>query len=235
MIKIQDILNFSKKLVHVNSSANINEVCTLFKSEDVSYLPIIDGPGKNIGVYKRKNLFKWLISNPERRINNELIKQFKEPPLLEVNFNTNLNDAIRILKYNSALLVKHEGNYNFLISPRSVANFLYKYSSRFIIFEELEKIIRGRIIEKNIDLSTIRSDSINRPLPKDPNFLDFGQYRTVLSTKWVELEYNYDLKTIMKLLNKSLEYRNALMHFRTDDKFLDENMKSAQKLVKLLS
>ena len=46
-----------------------------------------------------------------------------------------------------------------------------KYTSRFIIFEEQAKIIRGRIIEKNIDLSTIGSDSINRPLPKDPNYL----------------------------------------------------------------
>ena len=81
MIKISSIINFSKNLVFVDSSASIEEVYTKMISEGVSYLPIIDRKVKNIGVYKRKKIFKWLINNPKKNINEEPLEIFKYPAL----------------------------------------------------------------------------------------------------------------------------------------------------------
>ena len=234
MIKISSIINFSKNLVFVDSSASIEEVYTKMISEGVSYLPIIDRKVKNIGVYKRKKIFKWLINNPKKDISKEPLEIFKYPALPEVQLQTLLKDALKLLKNNSAILIKDSGEYKFLISPRVISNFLEKYASRFMVFEELEEILRYRITEKKIDLSSIISESLDKPLPSDPELLDFGQYRIVLSKKWKELGYNHHFQTLMDLINSALEYRNQLMHFRLDDNELNTGLEDAKKLLELL-
>ena len=67
--EIESIQYYAKRLVSVDSSASLKKVCSLMLSEEISYLPIIDNNGRrNIGVYKRKDLFKWFISNPNKSI-----------------------------------------------------------------------------------------------------------------------------------------------------------------------
>jgi len=236
MIKVDALIPYFKELVSVDSSSSIKEVCSIMISEGVSYLPVIDRGVKNIGVYQRKQLFKWMFSNPGKDIDQESVKSFQSNPLQVVNYETSLKEVLSVLDNlsTSAVLVKHEGKFKNLITPRVIANFLDDYSKRFMLFEELEHIIRQKIRDKNVDLSKIHSETINGSIPSSPELLNFSHYKTVLSIKWDEFGYPHPKKYIMELLSSASEYRNALMHFRIDNSVSSKKLKDAKKLINLL-
>jgi hypothetical protein len=231
------IQSFAKKLIKVDSSVSLKEVTTIMISEEISYLPIIDNKGKkNIGVYKRKELFEWLIKNPNKNIDDAPKEAFlnKKKKLPYVDRNTSLSETMIKLRDNSAILLLENNEYTHLITPRVVANALDVYSSRFMVFENLEKLIRKKIIENKIDLEKITPPKNQKPLSINPEQLEFGQYITVFGKRWVEMNLSHiNKKTFDKLLRNANTYRNALMHFR----LIDENkgLEDANKLIKILN
>lgn len=236
MLRVRTLLKFSKSTVFINSSATFREVCTKMISEDVSYLPIIDGPSKNLGVYSRKEIFKWLCNNPNVTADSSVLKNLREAPLDVVDESTGLDRVLDLLERSicSAVLVKINGSYPYLISPRVVSKFLETYSVKFRRIEEIEQILRLRIARNKIDIQEISGSGLINPLPESPDQLTFSQYATILSQKHRELGYNFDLKQVMKLFESANDYRNAVMHFRIDDSIVNEGGKSLEKLLKLL-
>lgn len=228
------IQTYAKKLISVDSSASIQKIYSIMLAEEISYLPIIDHDGKNnIGVYKRKDLFEWLVMNPEKDIQNQDKSLFKQDPLPEVEMRTPLQEIMSILHNNSAILIKNDGRYTYLISPKVAANALQEYSARFFVYETLEEAIRKRISHSNIDLNELNGSNLDKTFPEDPEQLDFGQYITVISKKWDEMGLNHlDKKTIIGYLNNAQQYRNALMHFRLNDKV--QGLEDAKKILTLL-
>jgi len=114
--KVKLIQHYLKKLVSVDSSAPLKKVCSLMLSEGISYLPIIDNKGKkNVGVYKRKDLFKWLISNPNKSIKDTDKTEFKRKPFPEVSMVSSLQKTMRLLHDSSALLIRDDVYYTHLI------------------------------------------------------------------------------------------------------------------------
>jgi len=233
--KIESIQYYAKKLVSVDSSASLKKVCSLMLSEEISYLPIVDNNGsRNVGVYKRKDLFKWLISNQNKSIDKVNKSEFKRDPFPEVSMEAPLQDTIRLLHDNSALLIKDDGRYTHLISPRVVANVLNEYSSRFLIYEALEKKLRDLFIRQGIKLEELDDSNLNKPFPNDLDKLEFGQYISIFSMKWDSLGLSHlDQKLIIGYLNNAQQYRNALMHFRLKDGLA--GLEDAKKLLNLLS
>jgi len=216
---IEYIQAFAKDLISVESSASMLEVYTIMYSQGISYVPIIDHSGKvNIGVYTRKTLFEWFVNNQGSRIDEMPEGFFKEDALPEAEIETSLEETMRKLNSKKAILVKINGKYSKLITPRVVANALEGYATRFMVFEELERVFRKRILDNNIILDEIVIPKLNKGLPSEPEMLEFGQYVTVLSRKWDELGLgNLHKQTAINLLNSALIYRNALMHFRLID------------------
>lgn len=233
--KIESIQYYAKRLVSVDSSASLKKVCSLMLSEEISYLPIIDNNGsRNVGVYKRKDLFKWLISNPNKSIHEVDKSEFKRDRLPEVSMEASLQKTMSLLHDNSALLILSDGRYTHFISPRVVANALNVYSSRFLIYEALEEKIRDLFIRRGIKLEELDGSNLNKPFPDDLKNLDFGQYKTMFSMKWDSLGLSHlDQKLVIDYLNNAQLFRNALMHFRLTDGIA--GLEDAKKLLKLLS
>ena len=231
---IKSIQSFAKKLIKVASSASIEEVYNIMISEEISYVPIIDNNGKrNRALYSRKKLFEWLIKNPEKDIKTIPKEEFQQEKLPEIEMQTPLQDTMRKLKGKSAILVKVNGEYTHLITPRIVANALEAYSKGFMVFESLEKLIRKKIYENNIDLKEIIDSESGEPLKSDPDRLGFGQYSQIFSKKQTEMGLGHVNKKIFNgLLETALDYRNGLMHFRLKDE--NNGLEDAKKLINLL-
>lgn len=232
--KVELIQSHARKLVCVDSSASLKEVYTFMLAEGVSYLPIIDNNlKKNVGVYKRKDFFKWFILNPHKNIDEVDKSEFKSDKLPEVSMESSLKETMKSLHDNSALLIKDEGRFTHLITPRVVANALEEYSERFYIYEKLEKSIRYLIVRQGIKLKELDDAKLNKPFPPEVEKLDFGQYRTIFSKKWDSLGLSYlDKDVIGEYLKNANNYRNALMHFRLTDESV--GFEDAKKLLKIL-
>ncbi|MBJ2173648.1 CBS domain-containing protein [Aureibaculum sp. A20] len=231
---IESIQAFAKELIKVESSASIKEVYTKMLSENISHLPIIDQDGKrNVGLYKRKEIFRWLIENPNKQIQDVPINNFKHKKLPEVNMQNSLQDTMKLLHNDSAILVRNDhGQYSHLITPRVVANALEVYANRFMVYENLENEIRSRIIDRNINLEEIDAEGLDKPIPVNPENIEFGQYITIISKKYSEMGLDYlDKKTIIGLLDSARQYRNALMHFRLN--FDEKGLKDAENLISI--
>lgn len=231
--KVKFIRPHAVKLITLDSSASLSDVITTMITEEISLVPIINHGGKsNNGVYKRKRIFEWLIQNPGASLESIDKSKFINEKLPEVDMETPLEEAMELLKNKPAILIKEEGIYSALITPRVIANALDDYSKRFMVFESLEQSIRQLIVKKNIDLSSISPNGLNKTIPNDVKRLEFSQYSVVLSKKWDDIGLAYSKKIILNLLNSATDYRNALMHFRLDES--TEGLKNAKKLIRLI-
>lgn len=231
---IETIQFFAKSLISVDSSVPIKAVYSLMIAEKVSHLPIIDHDfKKNVGVYRRKDLFEWILKNPDKNIDDQPQALFKKDPLSEVGSKSDLSETMNKLRGKSGILLKDGGKYTHFISPRVVANALEKYSEHYMTLEKLEHLIRKRIRDKKIKLSDISLAHIAaKSFPTDPEHMTFGHYRIVFGKKWKELDINLDKKVLDKYLENVNEYRNALLHFRFTDK--SKGLDQAQKIINIL-
>ena len=161
------------------------------------------------------------------------INDIKEEKLPEVDMISSLNEAMEKLETSSAVLVRNENKeYELLITPRVISNFLRDYTKHYFIIESIEKLIRKKIIEKKINYKDIDGEKFDKEMDDDPNKLDFGQYHIILSKKWEDFGLsNFDKNYVLKLVDDVRNYRNSLMHFRQDEKLT--GLEQAKKLLKI--
>jgi len=220
------IMHFAKELISVDSSATIEKIVTQFKSNVISLLPIIDHKKKkNTGLIRRRKMWDMMV----KKLPIESINDLKEEPLPEISIDDSLFDAITKLKSVSAILVRNKNKeYTHLITPRVVANALEEYAERFKEIEILEDNLKKVI--KELPQTELKKfeDEFDTELER----MDFSNYTKILSKYWETLSIkNYDKKLFTKLLDESREYRNALMHFRLEEK--NDGLKSLKKLNRL--
>jgi len=197
---------------------------------------VIDQNGKkNIGVFERKRIFEWMLKNDGKELDDSNKKELKDEALPEVNLQTPLSEAMKLLHNKSAIIVKNEeGIFSHLITPRVIANALEDYAGRFMVYEALENLIRQRIVDHKITFNDIDVSSLDKPFPSVPEKMDFGQYSILISKKWNELGLDHlDKKTILSLMGSAQDYRNSLMHFRLEKD--DSGLNDAKKLLNLLA
>ena len=105
---VEFLLPFAKKLIYVDSSADMSLLKTKFIEHNVSLLPIIDNKGsKNVGLYRRKVMWS--------RYANEIKfdeKSIKEKELPEVDVNDNLFHAMDLLSKHSAVLINENNSFS---------------------------------------------------------------------------------------------------------------------------
>ena len=230
------IFENARPLISANSQSSLKDVYTKMISKQISLIPIIDNNGKNYrGYIRQKDLFKSMINDDfafKSKDINDFLVVGKE--LRIVNELMTLNDLMEKLNGRPSVLIRDEsGKYTGIITPRVLAEFLFEYSERFIIIEKIEKKIRERIKKNSIQLNQIINELYNKPLPRDVNQLDFGQYIVVLSKKWEELGLNsLSKKEFFSQLDSVRKYRNALMHFKSCDH--KAGMEHSRSLLNLL-
>ena len=92
-------------------------------------IPIIDHNTRNVGLVRRKAIWKWLITKNQ----NPLLENVRENKLPELLESDSLESAMQILKNNSAILIKNkEGKFEKILTPKSTAEALNWYSEQFL-------------------------------------------------------------------------------------------------------
>jgi len=232
MKTLKNLMPFARDLVSVTSSATLEEIQTLMLSKGVSMIPIIDHNTRNVGLVRRKAIWKWLITKNQ----NPLLENVREKKLPELLERDSLESAMQILKNNSAILIKNkEGKFEKILTPKSTAEALNWYSERFYILEELEKNIRN-IISKFTKTKILKALSVysqNKIYQEAKNtkeiikLLNFEDYKIIFRELWEEIGLiNLDKKIINNMLEEVRLIRNDTMHFR----FTESNHESLNKI-----
>jgi hypothetical protein len=222
---VEFLIPFAKRLICVDSSADLSLLKTKFLENNISLLPIIDNSGKkNVGLYRRKTMWEKLIAGEKIDLKN-----LKEKRLPEVNESDSLFDAMNLLKHNSAILINEKNTYSKLITPRVVADALENYSEKFLIIENLEKQLRIIIVQLQIIHPIELKDFII-------NELTFEQYKEIIGRFFATSIFK-DLKrkSILKLLDESRIFRNDVCHFKLTNNIGYESVNNLSKMIKKLS
>lgn len=218
---VEFLLPFAKKLIHVDSSADISLLKTKFIEHNVSLLPIIDNKGsKNVGLFRRKVMWS--------RYANEIKfdkKSIKDKELPEVDINDNLFYAMDLLSRHSAVLIKENNSFSKLITTRVVADALRDYSHKFLSIESLEKKLRD--IVRSLKIS--HPDKLGDILESE---LTFEQYKEFIGRYFNDTIFkNLKKREILKMIDDSRLFRNDVCHFKLYD---NKGMRSLNKFIGLI-
>jgi CBS domain-containing protein len=218
---VEFLLPFAKKLIYVDSSADISLLKTKFIEHNVSLLPIIDNKGsKNVGLYKRKVM--WSKYANEIKFDE---KSLKEKELPEVDVNDNLFHAMDLLSKHSAVLINENNSFSKLITTRVVADALRDYSHKFLSIESLENKLRDIVRA----LKILHSDKLSDVLDSE---LTFEQYKEFIGRYFNDTIFKkLKKKEILKMIDDSRLFRNDVCHFKLHD---NKGMESLNKFIGLI-
>lgn len=204
---VEFLLPFAKKLIYVDSSADISSLKTKFIEHNVSLLPIIDNKGsKNVGLYRRKEM--WFRYANEAKIDKKSIKEKKLP---EVDINDNLFHAMNLLSTHSAVLINENNSFSKLITTRVVADALRDYSLKFLSIESLENKLRDIVRA----LKILHPDKLGDIVDSE---LTFEQYKEFIGRYFADTIFKkLKKKEILKLIDDSRLFRNDVCHFKLHD------------------
>ena len=218
---VEFLLPFAKKLIYVDSSADISLLKTKFIEHNVSLLPIIDNKGsKNVGLYRRKVM--WSRYANEIKFDQKSIKEKKLP---EVDVNDNLFHAMDLLSRHSAVIINENNSFSKLITTRVVADALRDYSHKFLSIESLENKLRDIVRALKILYPDKLVDVVDSELT-------FEQYKEFIGRYFDDTIFkNLNKKEILKMIDDSRLFRNDVCHFKLHD---NNAMRSLNKFIGLI-
>ena len=162
------------------------------------------------------------------------LDDMKEEPLPAAKIGDPLDDTLEKIHSNSAvLLADRDGVFGKILTPKSVSESLYEYSTRFVKINNLEnrlkELINGLSIESVNECLTTEykkfSDrvGVEKPVP-DLDKLTMMDYQLIFNNLWDSFSslQHLDKSMMNKLLEETRIYRNDVMHFRITDEVSEE-------------
>ena len=221
-LKDKDLISYNANSLSDVKQEKLNHI---FRTNDVSYIPIIRRDSECLGVVSRKKYFFSILDNKKFDIKSLIIE------MLEVDMEDSLEKTLLKLKNESGLLLKIDGKIRKFISPRVVSNAFATYSYRYMMIEKVEIAIRKYINKNIIDfielLKEKKLDKKSNKKQKEINDLLFYDYITIFGSAWETLDFfknrSADRKMFLFDLSQIAELRNDLLHFRNNLEF-DENI-----------
>lgn len=217
--------NFSLDLIYynANSLSDVSEekVNHIFKTNDVSYIPILKRKTECLGVISRKKYFFSLLNDEDFNVKSIIVQ------MQEINLDSPLDKTLNKLKDEPGLLLRIDGEIKKFISPRVVSNAFASYSHKFMLIEKVEMALRKYIIEANIDFTEVLKEKnlhkkSNNKL-KEIDDLFFFDYGVIFSGAWEDLDLYKkklaDKKMFTSAISKIGQIRNDLLHFRNNLEF----------------
>ena len=225
------LVKYARKLVYAPLGVDIKQINTLMISNNVSMIPIIPGGKNNLALIRRKSIWKYMIENQQKLPE---LDEIKEEPLPTVKLGDSLDDTLEKIRSNSAVLLEDEDCvFRKILTPKSVAESLFEFSTKYVKINNLEdrlkELISGLSIESvNEGLTTeyknlSRGSGIVRPVP-DLDKLTMIDYELIFDNLWDSFRslQHLDKPMMIKLLKESRIYRNNVMHFRLTDEVSEE-------------
>ena len=220
------LVKYARKLVYASLSVDIKKINTLMISNNVSMIPIIPGGKRNLALIRRKSIWKYMIENQQKLPE---LDEMQEEPLPAVKVGDSLDDTLEKIRSNSAVLLEDEdGVFRKILTPKSVAESLFEFSTKYVKINNLEnrlkELINGLSIESVNECLTTEyknfSDGVGveKPVP-DLDKLTMMDYQLIFNNLWDSFSslQHLDKSMMNKLLEETRIYRNDVMHFRLTD------------------
>ena len=225
------LVKYARKLVYASLSVDIKQINTLMISNNVSMIPIIPGGKSNLALIRRKRIWKYMIENQQKLPE---LDEMKENPLPDVKVGDSLDETLDKIRSNSAVLLADEdGVFRKILTPKSVAESLYEFSTKYVKINNLENRLKDLITE--LSKASVKkcltteykkfSDGVGveKPVP-DLDKLTMMDYQLIFNNLWDSFSSlkHLDKSMIIKLLVETRNYRNDVMHFRLTDQVTEE-------------
>jgi len=236
------LVKYARKLVYASLSVDIKQINTLMISNNVSMIPIIPGGKRNLALIRRKSIWKYMIENQQKLPE---LDEMQEEPLPTVKVGDSLDDTLEKIRSNSAVLLEDEdGLFRKILTPKSVAESLFEFSTKYVKINNLEnrlkELINGLIIESVNECLTTEykkfSDGVGveKPVP-DLDKLTMMDYQLIFNNLWDSFSslQHLDKSMMNKLLEETRIYRNDVMHFRLTDE-VTEATNPCDQILKML-
>ena len=220
------LVKYARKLVYASLSVDIKQINTLMISNNVSMIPIIPGGKRNLALIRRKSIWKYMIENQQKLPE---LDEMQEEPLPTVKVGDSLDDTLEKIRSNSAVLLEDEdGVFRKILTPKSVSESLYEFSTKYVKINNLEKRLRDLINDLSIEsvkecLTTEYKkyadvDGVEKRVP-DLDKLTMMDYQLIFNNLWDSFSslQHLDKSMMNKLLEETRIYRNDVMHFRLTD------------------
>ena len=220
------LVKYARKLVYASLSVDIKQINTLMISNNVSMIPIIPGGKRNLALIRRKSIWKYMIENQQKLPE---LDEMQEEPLPAVKVGDSLDDTLEKIRSNSAVLLEDEdGVFRKILTPKSVAESLFEFSTKYVKINNLEnrlkELINGLSIESVNECLTTEYknfsdvDGVEKPVP-DLDKLTMMDYQLIFNNLWDSFSslQHLDKSMMNKLLEETRIYRNDVMHFRLTD------------------
>ena len=220
------LVKSARNLVSAVFEDDMKRIISLMLSHNVSMIPIIPGGKENLAVIRRKKIWKYMIENQQKLPE---LDEMKEKPLPDVNLGDPLEDTLDKIRSNSAVLLADEdGVFRKILTPKSVAESLFEFSTKYVKINNLEnrlkELINGLSIESVNECLTTEyknfSDGVGveKPVP-DLDKLTMMDYQLIFNNLWDSFSslQHLDKSMMNKLLEETRIYRNDVMHFRLTD------------------
>jgi len=162
------------------------------------------------------------------------LDEMQEEPLPAVKVGDSLDDTLEKIRSNSAVLLEDEdGVFRKILTPKSVAESLYEFSTKYVKINNLENRLKDLINELSIEtikqcLTTVYEKlsagaGVEKRVP-DLDKLTMMDYQLIFNNLWDSFSSlkHLDKSMIIKLLVETRNYRNDVMHFRLTDHVTEE-------------
>ena len=225
------LVKSARNLVSAVFEDDMKRIISLMLSHNVSMIPIVPGGKENLALIRRKKIWKYMIENQQKIPE---LDEMKEKPLPDVKLGDPLEDTLDKIRSNSAVLLADEdGVFRKILTPKSVAESLYEYSTKYVKINNLENRLKDLINE--LSEASVKkcltteyqkySDGVGveKRVP-DLDKLTMRDYQLILYNLWGSFSsiQHLDKKMMNKLLEDSRNYRNDVMHFRLTDEASEE-------------
>ncbi len=230
-LKDKDLISYNANSLCDVKQEKLNHI---FRTNDVSYIPIIRRDSECLGVVSRKKYFFSILDNKKFDIKSLIIE------MQEVDKEDSLEKTLLKLKNESGLLLKIDGKIRKFISPRVVSNAFATYSYRYMMIEKVEIAIRKYIIKNNIDfIELLKEKKLDKKFNNKEKELDdlfFFDYLIIFGSAWETLDLFKnnlaDKKMFLSDLSQIAQVRNDLLHFRNNLEFEENIFKNILKFLK---
>jgi hypothetical protein len=236
------LVKSARNLVSATFQDDMKRMISVMLSHNVSMIPIVRGGKENLALIRRKRIWKYMIENQQKLPE---IDEMKEKPLPDVKLGDPLEDTLDKISSNSAVLLADEdGVFRKILTPKSVAESLYEYSTKYVKINNLENRLKDLInglskasVKKCLTTEYQKYSNgvgVEKRVP-DLDKLTMMDYQLILNNLWDSFStiQHLDKKTMNRLLEDSRNYRNDVMHFRLTDEVTEET-NPCEQLLKML-
>lgn len=212
-LTLGNLVDPTRKLVSVASTATIKEAVTKMLLNDFSQLPVVD-KRKLVGAVTWQSIARAWAKDPDATFAAVIVKATELP------FGHDLNDVLPRLQSEDFVVVRSAQNeITGIVTTADVVKLYGERTLPFLLIGELDQELR-KVIADAIDLEDIQKVCADFGVPKliSHDDMTMGHYQRVLENPdcWQKLGWSLDRVAFVHRLHELREIRNDIMHFNPD-------------------